>query len=331
MINEPLTFFYPSPELITQYCTFHMARVVDVKDPEGRGRIRVEVPGLLSEGKENWTDWLDVGGTSIGGIKDSDGDEGIWWPMQVGQVVLVGFISGDPFVLWAIPGPPCQRGKGKNKQLIPREAKIAGKDNPRDTTRVRQIKSEAGHTVLFDDRGKKEKMMLVDWTGAGLFTVCPGKEADEEEKEGEESKRRKGPRRKMKTIVTKSSEKPGKLLMDGNYTLGLLDMIGSGLIEWCSDEQGMVAVFARNKDGEIKASALADAANERFFITAGRMQIQVLGKENKIAVTRQIIQQCEKIDVESVIEQMAKGLKDAFEEFKDEEGQSDQGSGGMTV
>lgn len=312
LTGSPMQFF-PSPDLITQYATFHLGRVKKLGDPERRNRVKVEVPGLLGKGKKNQTYWLEVGGINVGSCQGK-GDEGIWWPLTVDSVVLVGFISGDPFALWAIPGPPVQDGKGENKSLIPLEAKKIGKKNARDATRLKIIKSEAGATLLMDDRGKKEKMMLVDWTGSGLFFVCPGKNEDEKEGEKDDSKPRKDRnRRATKLTANNTSEKPGKIMKDGVHISAFVDLNGSGWLNWSSDEQSLVAQWAKVGD-KIKASVLCDAKNERVFITAGNQQIQVWGKENKIAVTRQIIQNAEKVDVESVI---AEVLKQIGKEFKD--------------
>lgn len=50
-----------------QFTTFHLGVVKKVNDHEGRGRVRVEVPGLRGTGEENWTDWIDVIGSPVGG------------------------------------------------------------------------------------------------------------------------------------------------------------------------------------------------------------------------------------------------------------------------
>jgi hypothetical protein len=309
--------FAATPQLVVQYCTMHLGKVKCVADPEGRGRVQVEVPGLLGTGKENWTDWIEVTGTPTGGTK-AEGDEGIWWPLQVGQIVLVGFISGDPFALYCLPGPTVQDGKGRNKQWAPKEAKKAGKDNPRDATRVRQWKSESGHTLLYDDRGKKEKLSLIDWAGAGLFLVGPGKTEDEEEKEGEESKPRKGERRGMRLVATGTSKTVGELIEGAKYMLGLLDLNGQGVITTAEDGAGKVAFYAATKNGEVGPSLLIDAKANRIYVTCGAVQMVWRGDKGDIQATRILIQElAEKYPVENWITDMRQGLSEAFEEFKE--------------
>lgn len=307
--------FDATPDLMVQYSTLHMGKVVDVKDPEGRGRVRLLVPGLLGIGKENWSDWVEVTGTAIGGIKKSEGDQGIWWPLEPGQLVLMGFVSGDPFAYFCIPGPPCQKEDKDGTQLTPKEAKIAAKKDAREGARVRTIKTEAGHTILFDDRGKSEKMAVIDWTGAGLFSACAGKTEDEKEQEGDESKERKGARRGTKMVATGTSKGPQEIMKDGYHILRLCDLNGGGAIWFAKDGAGMAGMFAASENGSIGPSALFDAQKDNLYLTAGDQQIQILGEEGLIAMTHPMIMEREKIPVEDAIEMMVEAMKDAFKEF----------------
>jgi hypothetical protein len=302
---------------MVQYCTFHLGKVMAVGDPEGRQRVRVEVPGLLGTGKENWTDWIELSGNPMGGTK-AEGDEGIWWTMQVGQIVLVGFISGDPFALWCVPGPTVQEEKGRNKQWALKEAKIAGKDKPREATRIKGLKTESGHTLLYDDRGKKEKLALVDWTGSGLYMVGPGKKEDEDEKEDEESKPRKNERRGTKLVATNTSKTVKDLIEGAKYLLGLLDLNGQGIISVAEDGKGRAAFYAAGANGGIGPSILIDAEAPRIYITCGAVQMVFRGDKGDIQVTRALIQElAEKYPVENVISGMRSDLSKAWEEFKE--------------
>ncbi|MEW6352507.1 MAG: phage baseplate assembly protein V [Thermodesulfobacteriota bacterium] len=314
------TPFRPTPQLMVQYCTFHLGVVRDVKDPEGRGRVCVEVPGLYSTGKKNWTDWIDVAGTPLGSNNDK-GDEGIWWPMQVGQSVLVGFVSGDPFAMWCIPGPPCQDGKGENKQLTPLEPKIVGKKDRRGATRIRTIKGEAGHTLLMDDRGGKEKLALMDWTGSGLFTVAPGKKEDQKEKTGDGSKPRKGERRGTKMVVTGTSEKPKELLAAGAHFVRLCDLNGQGTVSVASDKAGRLALFVAGENGSIGPSILMDVNDKSgaasIIISAGAAQIALDAKQGVISFTPVMMAQHKRVKVEKVIAKMCEAISKAYEEFNE--------------
>ena len=109
------------PELqhIQQACSLHLGIVRDVRDPEGRGRVRVEVPGLNSVGNENWLNWCEVIGVPQGAIYD-DGDAGMWWPMLPGQAAYVGFLSGDYLQPYCIPGPAWAEKPRPEEAWIPR-------------------------------------------------------------------------------------------------------------------------------------------------------------------------------------------------------------------
>lgn len=312
--------FDPTPDLIVQYCTMHHGKVVDVNDPECRGRVRLEIPGLLGEGKENWSDWVEMSSTPIGGIKKSKGDQGAWIPMQPGQSALMGFLSGDPFAYFAIPAPACQKEKNEGTQLTPLEAKIAGKDNPRDATRIFAIKDPAGNTLFYDFRGKKEKFAVMNWVGEGLFFVCPGKEEDEKDQDGEESKERKGKSRGLKCVANGTAPKPSEICRDGFSLIALLGLMGQGQVQTASDDYGLRAEFVRGKDGKITVSALYDGSLPRLYLTAGDVQIQLRGDKGDIAVTRQEIKELdEKAPVEDVIEKLLETPKKEFEELKEEQ------------
>lgn len=328
MLDGPPIGFYPSPQLMVQYCTYHLGIVRKVGDPEGRGRVQVEVPGLLGEGQENWTDWIEVLGPPIGGTQHQ-GDEGIWWPIQPGQIVAVAFMSGDPFALYCVPGPPVQerdskkeeqeKGKeSKPKQWVPKEAKRAWRQDPREPVRLRLIKSEAGHTLLFDDRGEKEKAYLVDWTGSGLFWYCPGKDKDERENSQEQSKPRKGKRREQRLVVTGTAEKPSTLMKSGRHAIACLDLIGQGILQECGDDGGTIQFATRDKDGKIGPSIVLDAKQNRIYLTAGAVQIQVRGDKGDIVVTRQEVVQSTKVPVEDAIQKLYDELKEAYKEMSEE-------------
>lgn len=314
------TPFYPSPRLVTQYCSFHLGKVVKVGDPEGRLRVKVTIPGLLGKGKKNWTGWVERGGGLPIGGTNAEGDEGFWKSLQAGQAVMVGFASGHPNVMWLLPGPPCQKGKGSNKQLIPKEAKIVGKNNPRDATRLEIWKDQAGNTVLMDCRGKKEKFAVMNWLGEGIFFVCPGKDEDEKDKDDEEDKPRKGKRRGMKSVANGTAPKPSEICRDGFSILSLLGLVAQGQIQTATDDYGLRAEFVRGKDGKIVASVLLNGKLPRIYLTCGEVQLQVRGDKGDIAVTRQEIKELDKKDpVEDVIEQLLELQKKEFEEFKEDE------------
>lgn len=312
MLAGPPTPYYPSPHLINQFCNFHPGVVKNLQDPERRGRVQVECPGLLGTGRSNWTNWVEMGGTSVGSSKDI-GDEGDWWLPQVGQCVLIGFVAGVPDALWYIPGPPCS---DEGNEQIPVEPK-AYKDG-RKSSRCRIRKSEAGHTLLFDDNGGEELCALLNWTGSGVVFWGQGKEKDESEKEDEESKPRKGVRRGIKNVFSDSSLKPSELLKHGIEYVGLLDLMRGGLLTFASDDiGGVVIIQAKKKDGSLGPSLVLDGVNDRVYLSTSKgVQIQLLGDKDKIMTTRHMILEAEFEEMKGRVEAIEKELANAFKKYE---------------
>ena len=312
--------YYPSPDLINQYCNFHLGVVKNVADPMGRGRIKVEIPGLLNEGKENWTEWLEVSNNPVGTSK-GDGDVGMWWPVEPGSAVLVGFIAGDPFALWALPAPPCQTSRSPNTQKVPLEPKARTKEAPRKGTRCKIIKSEAGHTMLMDDNGKSELFALLNWTGSGLAISGPGKIEDDPETEDEESKIRKNERRGVRNVFSGTSKKPSQICNGNIEYLGLLDLHAQGILTKADDENGgVVTLCARKSDGSVGPSIVLDGKNDAVFISVGKTQIQMFGDspgpiKQRIFVTKQMIMQSKFAEVKEYFSGILNKLKKAFEVY----------------
>lgn len=303
---DTLLKFYPCPDLIVQYCSVHEGVVKNLKDPLKLGRVKVEVPGLLDGGKENWTDWLIMTGNPCGTSK-GPGDEGLWWPMQVGQHVAVAFMAGDPFAMWALPGSPPADG---DKPLIPAEPKSY--DDGRKATRCRVIKSEAGHTDIWDDNGKSELYAKLSWAGSGLAFHGPGKEEDEQETEDEESKPRKGERRGTKNVFSGTSKKPSELLEGGAEYVGLLDLCAKGLLSYANDKEEGGYLCLGSKSGP---NIVLDSKNNCIFLTVGDCQIQMFGdtKPGRIFVTKQMVVKSKLVEVagyfSKVINAIGKRLK----------------------
>lgn len=297
--------------------TFHLGRVKDLKDPDGRGRVRLEVTSLLGDGKEHWSGWVEPMAHHIGSSR-REGDCGIWWQPVVDQFVLVGFLNGDYDAPFYIPGPAWQKELTQISPLIPKEVKNVILADLRQGTRVRVFKTEAGHTLLMDDNGKMEKLALVDWTGSGLYLVAPGKEEDEKEQPGSGSKFRKNQEtRETRLVALGTSKKPSEILSGNTHYLSLLDLNGQGLSCIAKDDEGMVSIKAAKNNGEVGPSIVLDAKNNRIFLTAGNTQLQILGDMGKIMVTRQIIQESVKTDVETGIKQVVQTTGDAFKGLVD--------------
>jgi len=119
--------------------------VTDVSDPEGLGRIRVELT-YLEEG--NQSAWARLA-TSLAGD-----DRGGWFLPEVGDEALVAFEMGDvnrPFVLgflWNGDGAP-----------------------PETDTLKRILKTVSGHKITFDDNSGSETILIEDSSGKNKITL----------------------------------------------------------------------------------------------------------------------------------------------------------------
>lgn len=89
----------PSPSYYGKY----RAQVVDVNDPEMRGRVRVLCPKVLGEAKSSWCE------TCVPVAGDNDGD---FWLPTVGETVWIEFEDGNP-------NKPILSGSWYSKQKSP--------------------------------------------------------------------------------------------------------------------------------------------------------------------------------------------------------------------
>ena len=119
--------------------------VVDNKDPDNFGRVKVKFPWL---GDESESEWAKVA-TPMGGK-----DRGIYFLPEKDEEVLVAFEQGDldhPFViggLWSTEDkPPENNADGKNN--------------------IRKIRSRSGHEIVFDDDGETGQEKVTIHTKAG--------------------------------------------------------------------------------------------------------------------------------------------------------------------
>lgn len=305
------------PGHLLQASNFHIGIVKDVKDPMGRGRVRVLARSICDDagGPKNWTNWAEVCRFPVGGFGGT-GDFGMWWCPVPGELVAVGFLGGDYMFPIVMPFSAPQATPEEKKARIPLEAKALGDQEIRKGTRIRIIKTEAGGTLGWDDNGQGEAMFLIDWTGAGLFAVCPGKTKDDEEKPKEESKFRKGETRGVKSVMAGTSKKPSEIIKGGKAVTGFLDLNGQGWLNVAEDDKGRVTIFAAKEVGKIGPSIILDAENDLILLTAKETQIQIDGKAGHIMVTRQMILNAVFIEVKDFFRSIFEGLAMFFSRYQ---------------
>jgi len=115
----------------------YKGQVTAVDDPEGLGRIKAKVKGVIGEDFE--TNWA-APKSAFGGD-----DAGLWMPPEVGDDVWMEFQHGDKNApLWV-------------GYYWPLEAKPPSEA----TVNKRMFKSKAGHYIIFDDDAKEIKVLSV--------------------------------------------------------------------------------------------------------------------------------------------------------------------------
>jgi phage protein D/phage baseplate assembly protein gpV len=123
--------------------------VLDNQDPDGLGRVKINLPGLSEDESGHWAR---VAAPMAGGGR------GMFFLPEKDDEVLVAFEQGDitrPYVLGAL-------WNGEDK---PPESNSDGQNN------VRLIKSRSGHSIRFDDTAGAEKIEIIDKSGENSVTI----------------------------------------------------------------------------------------------------------------------------------------------------------------
>lgn len=131
------------------------AVVSDIADPDGQGRVKVELPWAPDSGGERYEAWARLA-TLMGGSR-----RGSFFIPDVGDEVLVAFEDGDarrPYVLGGLwngsdAPPEAMDGAGKNYKKV--------------------LKSRNGVTVTLDDTDGQETMTL-ETPGGQTVTLKDG-------------------------------------------------------------------------------------------------------------------------------------------------------------
>ena len=155
---------------IFQSSNQHYGIIMCVDDPLCKGRVLVECSTVYDVGAGNWTGWTQYCGIPTGS-NQRQGDMGLWIPPVPGMLVLLGFEGGNEQKPYCIPAGAWA---ANGKPYIPTDAANLGKN----ALKCSVWKSQAGHTVCMNDTGAAEGMYICDWTGAGSFSMAPGKTVD---------------------------------------------------------------------------------------------------------------------------------------------------------
>jgi hypothetical protein len=303
----------PNLENILQMASLYDGYIVVTKgDPLNRNRVRVCCPELWGEGEENWSNWLDVAGTPVGSGK-LEGDAGIHWPCLPGQRVLVGYSSLDPLTQFIIPAGIWSSQSQAGKQEMPLEAKYAA-DNG-EAHKINIIKTEAGHTLGFNNVAGKETLFLVDWTGQGIFMTAFSKGEDKDAGPNQATPSREAETRLARFTIDGTSKEIDELTKDGKAGISICGLNGMGFHLLASKDGNSFAVtLGKGKDGKPGPSfVMSGKDGGSIVITAGEAQAVFNGKDGSLQVTKQLIDQAVKVEVEKQVEEIKKSFRESIQ------------------
>lgn len=132
------------------------AQVRDIKDPDGKGRVKVALPWSPDTSEQGgYEAWARV--AAVGGGKQ----RGAWWIPDVDDEVLVSFEGGDP------RRPYVLGGLWNGSDAPPESMDSAGK-NP-----LKVLRSRNGVKVTLDDEDGQEQLIL-ETPGGRKLTMRDG-------------------------------------------------------------------------------------------------------------------------------------------------------------
>ena len=126
------------------------AKVVENKDEQKLGRIRVQFPWQEIQSKEMKTPWLRIAVPYAGASK------GHQFVPEIGEEVMVGFEMNNaerPYII----GSFYNGGNGK-----PDENWAVSKEEDGTTNNIKAIRTRNGHTIIFNDKGDAGLLEIYD-------------------------------------------------------------------------------------------------------------------------------------------------------------------------
>ena len=128
--------------------------VVDNRDPEGLGRLKIRVPSVL--GPDTVTGWA-TACVPFGG----DANQGLLFVPEMGAGVWVEFEEGNlEFPIWV--GTYWSKPGGESEAPKPVGTDGTQEGEVQDPPTAKIIKTTKGHTLQFEDRDGDERVTLVE-------------------------------------------------------------------------------------------------------------------------------------------------------------------------
>jgi uncharacterized protein involved in type VI secretion and phage assembly len=131
-----------------RYACIHAATVVSNTDPDGRGRLKLRVPGLIDE-----SSWVYPGATIGGGAPQ----EGLWHTPAIGADVNVFFLGGDP------NQPRWMAGHWSSRSGVPEAPTVVREANPDElgiASRDVHCWETTNWVFLLDDREGRRRAII---------------------------------------------------------------------------------------------------------------------------------------------------------------------------
>ncbi len=148
----PVTCSYPSYSDADVFAIApqQRAKVVDNKDEQMLGRVRVQFPWQEIQSKNMKTPWLRIAVPYAGQSK------GLQFVPEIGEEVMIGFEMNNaerPYVI----GSFYNGGTGN-----PDEAWAVSQEQDGTSNNIKAIRTRSGHTILFNDKGEAGLIEIYD-------------------------------------------------------------------------------------------------------------------------------------------------------------------------
>jgi len=155
-VGDPTDDRFPD----VRYNGIFEGQVIENRDPQGLGRVRVTVPGIIDRPGSAWA-------FPTGGVGGGTAKRGAFDVPPIGAAVYVFFLAGDvdkPRFFAGHYGAP-----GGERETPTEAAKALDEDGPEGATQVKTWETEK-FALVFDDRDQKSRFYI--------YTTSRGQELD---------------------------------------------------------------------------------------------------------------------------------------------------------